>query len=327
VVGVDIYKDATLVTNWTSTVIVGQHIALTGMVTPGDLEITSEQWTIPGDRIKNYIVQNPDTGMVVELPEADLHSNGVDFYWVDGDYNLTVTYAVTIGGHVYSGHTNFIVLRPDAALSATLTSNNPKVDVGFIAPGGDALHFGTFDRADTMGITWSTASVTAPLGGDGEIALFQLIKPNEVATTDYNEDVYSSKDRQGCPSDFVLDDPVPYVNITTPIAGGGSASVGDPTYHQPLNDTPCVWLRNRYNYVTVHDTFETYLMYKPDGGIWVTLRMMTWHWGGAASKDSQNVWSLVNGSQDAAADPSVNSVDQPQWFDYYHNYDWYPARH
>ncbi len=152
VVGVDILRNGTKITNLTTTVIVGQNISLTGVVTPGGLDIASQQWTIPGDRIHDYVAQNQN-GRKYDLLPQDLQSNSVQFYWIDGGDNLTVVYAVTIFGRVYSAQSTFTVLRPEAiSFEATLTVNDPRVDVGF--PNmeyrdRDELHFGTGDGRDT----------------------------------------------------------------------------------------------------------------------------------------------------------------------------------
>ncbi len=78
VVGVDILRNGTKITNLTTTVIVGQNISLTGVVTPGDLEATSKEWAIPPDGrwnlpIANYI-QTIDFGTVVDLQPESYHS-------------------------------------------------------------------------------------------------------------------------------------------------------------------------------------------------------------------------------------------------------------
>ena len=85
----------------TTNVIVGQEMALTGVVTsPIAVDITSKQWTVPPDNqwnspIANY-VQTSDYGAVIPLDAQNLQSEAVTYYWIGSGTNLVVTYSVTI---------------------------------------------------------------------------------------------------------------------------------------------------------------------------------------------------------------------------------------
>ena len=55
------------------------------------------------------------------------------------------------------------------------------------------------------------------------------------------------------------------------------------------------------------DAFSTWVMYKPDGGIWVPLLKLDWGWNGEASK-SNGSW-LVTGT---APPPTQTVANTPQ---------------
>ncbi len=223
-----------------------------------------------------------------------------------------VIYGATIGGHVYSARTTFNVLRPEADLASTITTDTPAIDVDqdVRVRGGEwVLHFGIPESGTTLpGITWH-ATVTVDAGEAGQIAFVQLVKPDDHIVTAGD----SRTKKQSY--DFVLDCgpfPVPqYAGHLFPVHEFFTyADISE-------DDSPNSGLGDFLKHNSRNDTFETYLMYKPDtfGSIWVTLCKLDWFWKGAATKDANGGWSLDPGSADYPhTNPAgVDSTDLPQW--------------
>ena len=71
------------------------------------------------------------------------------------------------------------------------------------------------------------------------------------------------------------------------------------------------------------DEFRSYLMYRPAGvgSIWITLRKMTWHWKGAASRRQYDkMWELVPDSGDSPISPprGLATCELPVWSSSFH---------
>ncbi len=319
VVGVDIVDlgRGKLITGLTSTVIVGQVNYLSGDVEPYGLEITSNQWTIPGDDntlIHDY-TQSTSEGTVYPLSPGYLQSQDVQFYWVASGTSLLVTYAATIDGHVYSAHTTFNVLRPTATLRSKTTTDTPAVAVD--QPDGDGwiLHFGTPYTSDDPevshpGITWN-AQVSATADNAGQVAFVQLVQTDVRYTMD---NVGQSKYVVSSGTEFVLD-----INAQqgTPMYRdhffdvGGTGDLGSASE----SDSPWIRLPSSLLALRRSDVFETYLMYKSNqpGSIWVTLCDLEWYWYGDAKKGSDGKWSLVGAGQYLPDPPGFDSTHLPQW--------------
>lgn len=104
-----IKQDGQVVTNTTRNAIVGQQLNLTGEVRSGSGAITNQQWSIPGNRIANYIA-NEINGAVTPL--TNLNTASISYYWVDGGDGRQVTYTATVRGKPYTGRATFNVKRP-----------------------------------------------------------------------------------------------------------------------------------------------------------------------------------------------------------------------
>ena len=68
--------------------------------------------------------------------------------------------------------------------------------------------------------------------------------------------------------------------------------------------------------IEVHESFETYLMFKPPGSysLYVPLRKATWKWGGVVS--SADNWVAVTGAESSASDTSgAEYYEHPKWTD------------
>ena len=317
VVGVDIYRGGDKITNLTSTVIVGQEIALTGVVTsPIPLDVTSKEWTIPGDdttRVENYIQTVPH-GWVVPLTSVALHSENISYYWIADGSNLVVTYTVTIVGlGSVSATTTFNVLRPTSTLTAKLTTLNPKIDLRDYGLTGRFIQYGDMNNP---GITW-TGCVNRPVGGEGEIAFVQLVMSDRHRIRD---GIREKKTSNGI---YVLDQPP-----DTGIFGYDGIHIGGTegmyisrSKEIERADAPNEKLVDKETSLSVYDSFRLFLMYKPKDGIWVTLKELDWLWGfSMSSGDNGPVWGCRLTPQ---PDPGFDTTELPVWNGVV-SHDWIP---
>ncbi len=316
VVGVDIVDlgRTKMITDLTSTIVVGQENYLAGLVTPSDLDVTDQMWTIPldgqgNDPIAGYVQTTPN-GTVDQLWPAAFPSDTIDYYWIADGQNLPVIYCVMIGGHTYTASTTFNVLRPTATLTSITTTDDPPVDVGPDPDVGSgvSLHFG-LGHWPSDGITWN-ATVSTGDSQDGQIAFTQLVMTD---------------------TQYTLDDPAGTVltrssNLTYVLDGGPPqysppANIGSnqADFLYSSNDSPFVELSSIDKHVSKCDYFRTFLMYKSNepGSIWTTLCTLDWFWGGSATKDADGHWSLDANSGFSSVNPTgVDTTELPQWTDY-----------
>lgn len=271
---IDLTQDGTRITNTTRNVIVGEKINLATEVAPTTTVISSDQWTVPGNRIANYVANNT-IGAVTPL--TNLTNNTVNFYWVDGGDGRQVIYSGTANGRAFTRKATFNVKRP----TAQITTSTGLVNVDNLAL---KLRYGTFQ---TPGITFSS-TLTMPAGfSGGRRQWVQTASP--LRRRRLNNGVWQRWTGAG------LDTQYPYW-------------IGDAT-----NDTPETPLENTFLEVSVNDGFEMWLMYQPDltGAIWVPLRKLTWSWSGAASRGSGDIWTL--NSSGKTVTPAVDTTTFPIW--------------
>ena len=90
-------------------------------------------------------------------------------------------------------------------------------------------------------------------------------------------------------------------------------SINDPNA-VTTNDNPSLGLTSSYQKVSVSDSFNMWLMFKPSisGSIWVPLGQVNWNWAaGATRTGSPNTWTVDAGSNHSQT--VVNSVIHPIW--------------
>ncbi|MGA2061286.1 MAG: hypothetical protein ABSG67_12440 [Thermoguttaceae bacterium] len=308
VIKLDILKDdTTTITDATTDVVVGKKISLTAEIHGSDEMWVYFQWDIPGSTVKKYVQETKQT-FKEDLTNVDYLSKDIDYYWINGGTSLDVRFSVLIAGIGISADAYFNVLRPTATLTATPTTDDPAIDASDAGRGfGLSLHFGSWRSNTSYGITWN-ASVSTTLNGAGQIAFTQLFNADDHIT-----DSQGSKEKRTTNGNYVLDDPTPY--------GGTTVSVGsNATGNITGNDSPTSPLDNSLKTFSRNDAYDLYLMYKPTGGIWVTLSVLHWAWAGSATKNSQTgSWSLDSGSACYSIDTSIDSTLLPEWNDYGHN--------
>ena len=111
----------------------------------------------------------------------------------------------------------------------------------------------------------------------------------------------------------VIDTQDGIANYTWDVTGVGTAGDGSlmaaapPDVDNGGND----W----YQATVTNSHWNTWVMYQPPGqySIWVPLQMLTWGWGGSATKDETNQqWTLQNGGITQAG-TGANTDNYPQW--------------
>jgi hypothetical protein len=311
---IEIVDERGKVLTGTQTKIVGQRVQLRVRSVPGGSPLTNIQWSIAPagtvnqpSTVKTY-VQEP-TGTATPLAPTDLQAESVSFYWISGELagaSRTVSVTATVRGQVKTKPLSYRVLRPRMDRFALAKSS-----VNVCAKLGEAE--GPFLAAHrppyAKGCKW-TAQVTAPAGGDGKIAYTQLIGRNAKKTLANGTVLHKdSADR------FVLDDAagIQYAG-SKPIGAGSSENLDDDRY----GDSPGITLTPDMVSAEGDDSFELYLMYRPDGAdsIWVTLGLGRWAWTGKTTRigapGTTNEWSQPTGTSLMAVD-GVDWVKLPQW--------------
>lgn len=154
-----------------------------------------------------------------------------------------------------------------------------------------------------MGIQWD-AVINVPSAGAGELGFVQLTSYSRSSTSD---GVTKTSSTGGS---AVLDGG-DMIYGSGSIGGGGSVGTGD--QDSPGNSV------NGTQSTSFSDSFQLYLVYRPSGGIWVTLSKMNWSASASSSYDTTTAQHQVN----AGASPSSsgtgpsgsNSTELPDWAD------------
>jgi uncharacterized delta-60 repeat protein len=299
VIKIDILKGGTPITDTTSDVVVGQKISLIGSIQGLDpIWVQYCQWAIPGSTVKKYVQETKRT-FKEELTNVDYLRKNIDYYWIGGGMNQDVTFTLTFAGMGFTADARFNVLSPTATLTETPTSDNPKVNVS--KPGfpdsGLELHFGSFN---SPGMTWSGAVTTTNCPG-GEIELAQLVNTDSRSIAD-GTDFRWKRTTEGA---YVLDPDKKTGDVRNkPIDANATVSF-------QTDDTPGAPLLG-YNYYYCSDKFVDYLMYRPAGGVWVTLRVVTWSWNGTAIMNLETGhWACTDPGY--LSGPSSDSTELPTW--------------
>jgi hypothetical protein len=281
---------------------VGQRIRLRAVVvTPPNGSITSLTWDIQGAAIRTY-AQALATATVTNLTQADLTSNPVEFFWIDGGSKTVRVDAVVNGTFRCSASVTFTLMRPEVL---TFTSVRGAIAIN-TAWGPLSLGFGS---PATPGITWTAMVKTT--GVLGSVAFLQL------ANTDIRVTVTAAPGEENWQvttgGAFLLDRAgagmVFYGDRITPISVFVPALV---TVHA-VNDSPKLELNPVLQDGSMDHTFQLYLMYRPTGAgnIWVSLARLDW--GGCARATLASGGWALNGPRWLWDHPFVNTTQLPVW--------------
>jgi hypothetical protein len=308
-------KTGTVVSGTAQTKIVGQKVQLQVRTNPLGQAMTNIQWTIPGDRVKNY-TQSTGSGVKTDLAAADLQGTSITFFWINGGNN-NVQVTAQVAGTTLNASATYNVLRPTVDHFTTATSGVNICVSNYITPGTWLAAYQPTPPAKA-GNQWD-AKVTAPAGGDGQIGLTQLINVNRTRTTNAGlAQIWSSGGA------FVLDDGlgIQYSGAQA-IAASASATLSGGAY----SDSPATPLTGDLSAKTAADSFHLYLMFKSSeaGSIWVTLSTVNWNWGGQTTRTgapAANTWSPATGTSLASDANGADSTELPTWTRAYSSISW-----
>jgi hypothetical protein len=284
VITVDLWYGGACVTDETQDTIVGRPVCMYALVSPEDVEVTAQQWSVPGYAIANYTADE-DSATVTPLSGLS-GSNMVGYYWVDGGDGRQVTYTATVGGQQFSATTTFNVKRPTASITAT-TGEVAADD----ALGAWKLHFGIPNGGKGSDGIYFERTLTEPAGFEGgtakwvQVVDYFLLRRRLVNTWEYI--VMSLR----------LDTAYPYsANAST-------------------QDSPSNSLSAAFNRYTREDEYSMYLMYRPaSGGIDVPLRKVSWSWSGQASRVGGGPGFALDDSDHSANPSDEDCTDHPEWY-------------
>ena len=232
---------------------------------------------------------------------------------------MTVTCAVT-------------VLAPDGKTSLDLTVTAPAITVekptvmhwdiytGYVqdvtdvasGQGGDALKPAP-GSTQAGGEAWQNATIVVPppFAATGGLGCFaQLITPDTEITNDdpTKNPTFLNNKQQG------LDNSFPYKGYTWNVSDTGANFDGPALLFKNYNSGGYAgWTQ-----VSDSNTFTTWVMYQPPGGVWVPLQSYNWDWSFTSQwSNSQNQWNLFRARPSpTSGDPGYSGADAPnppQW--------------
>jgi len=219
------------------------------------------------------------------------------------------------------------VTSADGKATVDLTATSPPINVlkpsvthwgyseGYVQPKvtGNGQTYGLYQDPSTSyeaGMTWHDVAVSVPTPfSGGQCDFGQLITPDREEYHGNTSNPINNDPKNGL---IGLDGALPYSTggygsgWTPPATGGNGDSPQLIANGNPNNDTQ----------LSASDTFTTWIMYKPTGGVWVPLQKYSWTWS-AQLTWSVNHWNITAAfPKTAGAGPNYtpqDTTDPPQW--------------
>ena len=319
--GLKIMKGDEEVTSKNLGEIVGRQVHLTAVVDAPGMAVTERQWTVPEERIANFVITPDQThGEAVLLNANDLNGPTVQFYWLDGTLqgvDKRVEFSCQAGAEKLTAHVTFNVKRPQL----TMTCHLDLAEInGPLGQWDYALRFGRpYLEGEKPGIRVDITDFQEPAGfQNGTRQFLQIYRWHRLMDfrtppEGHTEMGWYHTVQNGLDSAFKYPD-------------------SDANW---LEDTPSAGLVRGADHAEVDDSAATYYMYKPnapDGqAIWVPLKKFGWAWGGNVKRVGlfTNDWApdtenpplpypaapVVQLGSDCSEEPSWNSivVRNPNW--------------
>jgi hypothetical protein len=262
-------------------VIVGQPINLLAQTCGGTF--SNFLWGVDPSTFSDYS-PNSQTGMVVTY--FPLTNSSVSFYWKDAG-SKQVSVSAVCSNITFSTNVTMSVLRPTAHITATTGT------VGVNTWDNLELSFGTPSKVGiTNPFTLSMPSGYYNYGNTNYATEWIQVIASTLHRQQTNDGSWYRKQASG-----VLDTEYPY----------------------PLDwDAPGIDLLPTVLTVSASDSFDTTLMFQPNGGQWVPLRHVTWNWTGIATNGVPG-WGLQTGTN-AVNPPDADTTTHPSWVGNWTNY-------
>jgi hypothetical protein len=277
-----------------SPVIVGQQMNLKCQLMVSNEVVTNYplanfQWTVPGLTFTDYVATAESAVLYTNL---SLNNSNVVFYWADGGIKQ-VQCSATVNGTKVTDQATFNVLKP----TAQIITSGGTVALNYYQ-GGIRLHCG--DVFGTVGMWFNVTnfSVPPPFSGNTNINWFQMVTSQLRREQASSGQWYRKQGTNLCDGGIKPGTSFPY-----PF---------DETFQYPIaTDSPKSDALVNYIGVDYFDTFDMWLMYKPNGGKWVPLQKVSWHWDGAGNWNGTN-WTLTSHT-DPGSPTGVNIANHPTW--------------
>ncbi len=274
-----------------------------------------------GKTFKDYTVTinaNQSPGQLQNLAASDLDQQDIVFYRTKGGDTLAAkaNFYIKIDGSVEGAAEAIGKIRIDQPTSSfDLEIGEEKVKE---APdGGNVVvpMFGLYTKTAGQvfrGVKFKGQVATPPGWNPSTWNYTQLIKSRRNYA--YQGGALTHR---GDGNSIKLDTTYPYSN-TYPADGQPKDDVtcGDTPRDTLTGSPPPNQQSTARTQIEAHESFETYIMFKPPGADAreVPLRRAKWQWGGAVS--SSNNWTPVNGPESPNSDTAgVEHFDHPQWSD------------
>lgn len=299
-----ILRDETNVTGLTSTVVVGEKITLSCVLDPAIATITNFQWSVPGNRIKDFYVSSDElhtNGWPVALTNADLTNQSVLFAWVDGSGGslFEVQCTAIVKGITLTAKSKFNVIRPSADWTGQLTEvvavddNHPFSE----QTGYTQLHFGL---GTNHGITFNLANVNIN-GYSGGYSFSCVQKMNTVIQMNL------LNNNNQPPTPFCFQELRGGLDGTYPYKLFGQTNSGTAV------DSPTSSLLPHQYQLYRQDSAEMVLFFQPTSpSIPVPLRTVLWNWSGKAT--NQPPWQLVSSpTYRVITGNNLDTTQHPSW--------------
>ena len=301
-----IRQDETVINDKIQNAIVGQAINLNCRLVSEDgsnppLQISSYKWTVSGYAVAGY---SPSLNSAAVDENIVTTNSIVQFYWVTGG-RKEVRCEVIVEGEKLNAKTRFDVIRPEVTWTLT-PKDQVAVDTNY-ADGGGFYHLRTGKNYTTNDVGMLYEFKSTDGYSYGYNWRFEFI---QVATIDWK---------------INLDFGTPGANFSKWVVMRVlDCRPSSPYYYERwflrngfIEDTPADKLEDMYVFDWRRDNFECYLMFKPEGGISVPLRMATWNWYGRANRfDTNSSPARFNGIPPFIHPQPVTGSDCqtfPQW--------------
>ena len=254
-------------------------------------------------------------GEFTTLQPSDLSDSQVSFYWTEGSYSgslETIEDHALVNGVAETATALFNVFRPEVN-SFTITNSTVSL---LSVNGKEALTAGDISsQPPEEGSTWD-ASVSNPSNAvPGKIAYTQLA--NVYRQSFYNGDCLDQAIDSGIDSKhpplYDFNQPLP---VSVDINAGDMAAVRN--YDSPFQELSVHVPISSSKLFEVNDSFDLYLMFKPNtkNSIWVTLSKASWGWHAAAEWPANaSGWILEPGNYIDPPGESTgsDSTELPVW--------------
>ena len=292
----------------------GQQVStgLTGVpFTPGTG--STYTWSVGGDTFYTYNEKAPSHQLVL-LSDDPSYTTSPGFSFYD---KSAETVTITCKAVLVCPDKSTLTINPSSQPINVLKPSVTKwgYSEGYVQPkvNDNGQTYGLYQDPSTsypFGMTWHDVAVTvpAPFSG-GQCDFAQLVEPDLEEYHGNTSNPINNDPNNGL---IGLDGALPY-------STGGYGSGWTPPATGGNGDSPQLVAngnRNNDTQLSANETFTTWIIYKPAGGVWVPLQKYSWTWSEQLTW-SGNQWNITAAfPMTAGAGPNYtpqDTTDPPQW--------------